>query len=120
MYISSLENNLCDEKSIKYKNFKKGFLVSFPAKRNKTGFILYAPDFPPLNSRVKIKQVFNFFSTLGFMASIKNIKQNIRENIVQRALVFETSIKVLRQIIKAQSLIFLIYCHNFNADSVKL
>ena len=51
-------------------------------KRSKTGFILYSPDSPPLNSRVKNKQVFNFFSMLGFIAPIKNIKLNIRENIV--------------------------------------
>ena len=40
--------------------------VSKPkAKGNKTGFILYASDLPPLNSRAKIKTYFNFFSTLG-------------------------------------------------------
>ena len=33
-------------------------------KRNKTVFILYAPDSPPLNSCIKIKQVLNFISTL--------------------------------------------------------
>ena len=38
------------------------------AKRNKTGFILYASNSPPLNSLTK-KQVFNFLSTLGLMAS---------------------------------------------------
>ena len=30
----------------------------------------------------KIKQVLNLFSTLGLIESIKNIKQNIQENIV--------------------------------------
>ena len=42
-------------------------------KRNKTGFILYACDSPPLNRRVKK----NVFLRLCF---IKNIKQNMREN----------------------------------------
>ena len=43
------------------------------AKRNKTGFILYAPDFPPLNCRIKFKKI--IFSTLGFIASMKIIKK---------------------------------------------
>ena len=55
-------------------------------KRNKSGFILYALEFefdsPPLNSLVKNKTR-NFFPMLGLIASIKNIKQNIQENIVQ-------------------------------------
>ena len=32
----------------------------FVAKRNKTGFILYAPDYPPLNSCVKNDTSFEF------------------------------------------------------------
>ena len=52
-------------------------------KRNKTVFILYAPDFPPPNSCVK-EFVVTFFSMLGLIiALIKNIKQNIQENILQ-------------------------------------
>ena len=43
----------------------------------------------------KIKQVFNFFSTIGLVALIKNIKQNIGENFVQ-CWFYETSIKTLR------------------------
>ena len=62
-------------------------------KRNKIGFILYACDTPPLNSNVK-KKVLHFFSTLCFIASIKNNKQNKRENIVQYWF-YETSIKIL-------------------------
>ena len=41
-------------------------------KRNKLGLILYSPNIPPLNSRVK---GLNFFSTLGLIASAKNIKK---------------------------------------------
>ena len=70
-------------------------------KKKKTGFILYSPDFPPLNSRVKYKQVFNLFSMLCLIASIKNIKQNIRENIVQ-CWFYETIIKILRLIRNTQ------------------
>ena len=39
--------------------------------------------FPKQSRKKKIKQVLNFFFTLCFIASIKNIKQNMRENIVQ-------------------------------------
>ena len=47
-------------------------------------FSMYTLEFPPLNSRVKkIKHVLNFFSKLGLIASIKTIKQNKGENIVQ-------------------------------------
>ena len=53
------------------------------------GFILNALNSPPLNSGVKNK-VLHFFSTIGFKAAIKNIKQNIGENIV----FYETSIKI--------------------------
>ena len=67
-------------------------------KRNKTGFILHACDSPPLNSHVK-RQVLNFVSTLCFIASSKNNKQNIWENIVQ-CWVYETSIKFSRLIKK--------------------
>ena len=35
-------------------------VVYIYAKRNKTGFILYAPDSPPLNSRVENKTSFKF------------------------------------------------------------
>ena len=57
------------------------------AQRNKTDFISHSPDHPPLNSRIKIKQGLNFFSAIGLIASIKNIKQNIGENIVCTVLV---------------------------------
>ena len=45
-------------------------------EKNKTWFILYA------TSRGRNNKVFNSF-TLGLIASIKNIQQNVRENIVQ-------------------------------------
>ena len=77
------------------------------SKRNKTGFILYSPDYPPLNSRVKIKQVFNFFFMLGLIPSIKRFKQNRQENIVQ-CWFYETSIKILRLISNAPSQLLLI------------
>ena len=53
-------------------------------KRNKTGYIIYSSDSSPLNSRIKNKQVLNLFPMLGLIVSIKNIEQNIQENIVQR------------------------------------
>ena len=74
--------------------------------------------FVAANKPRKIKQVLNFFSTLGFIASIKNIKQNIRDNIVQYWF-YETSIKILRLINKAPPPLLLICRQNFNADSVK-
>ena len=49
----------------------------------------------PKKSRKKIKQVWNMFHTSCFIASIKNIKQNIRENIVQ-CWFYDPSIKILR------------------------
>ena len=49
------------------------------SKRNKAGFISYSPDYPPLNNRVKIEQVLNFFSKFGLMPLIKNFKLNKRE-----------------------------------------
>ena len=62
----------------------KVFVAARKHNRQKNCFILYASDWTPLNSRVKIKKnVLNFFSTLCFIASIKNIKQNIRENVIQ-------------------------------------
>ena len=36
------------------------------AERNKIGFILYAPDSPPLNSRVKNKTSFKFLFYFRF------------------------------------------------------
>ena len=56
------------------------------AKRNKTVFNFYVLDSPPLTPpfpHEKIKQVSFFFSTLGFIAPIKYMEQNVRENIVQ-------------------------------------
>ena len=43
-----------------------------PNWRNKEiKLVSYSPDYPPLNSRVKIKQVLNFFSAIGLIAPIK-------------------------------------------------
>ena len=42
-------------------------------KRNKTGFILYAPDSPPLNNRVKNKTCFEFLFCVRFDSVMKNI-----------------------------------------------
>ena len=66
-----------------------------------------------------IKHDFNFYSTLGLIVSIKNIKQNIRENIVQ-CWFYKTRIKILRLTIKAQPLLLLICRQNSNVDNVKL
>ena len=56
-------------------------------KRIKTGIIL--------NSQVK-KQVLIFFSKLLLVASVKNIKQNTQENIVQCwTWFYKTSIKIV-------------------------
>ena len=52
------------------------------------------------------------------LGSIKNIKQNIQENIVQ-CWFYETSIKILRLINKGPSPLLLICRKNVNADSVK-
>ena len=71
-------------------------------KRNKNGFISYSPYYPSLNSREKVKQVLNFFSTLGLMPSIKNFKQNKRENIVQ-CWFYKISFGILRLISNASA-----------------
>ena len=66
-----------------------------------------------------IKQILLIlFSTLGMIASNKNIKQNIRENIVLCWL-YETSIKILRQISKAPPPILTICRQNYNFDYIK-
>ena len=54
---------------------------------------------------------------LGLIASIINIEQNVRENIVQ-CWFYETSIKILRLIITISPPLLLID-QNYNADSVK-
>ena len=74
---------------------------------NKTGFILYALRQPFTKQSRKI---FNYnlnlikflLSTLGLIASIKNIEQNIRENIV-KCWIYEIKIKILRLISKPPS-----------------
>ena len=58
----------------------------------------------------------NFFSTICLIAPIKNIKQNIEENIVQ-CWFYETSINILRLISKAPLTLFLICHQNSNVDS---
>ena len=55
---------------------------------------------------------------LGLIASIRNIKQNIQENIVQ-CWFFQTSLKILDLVNKAQPPLLLICRQNFNAHSVK-
>ena len=59
------------------------------AQRNKTGFILYALKSPPINSRIKNKTSFDFIFYyiiyIGLISPIKNIKQNIRENVANYA-----------------------------------
>ena len=47
-----------------------------PNKRNKTDFILYAQEFPPLYSHVNTNKVLKFFSMLGLKVLIKKINQN--------------------------------------------
>ena len=64
-------------------NFFSFLLNNVIVAVNKHNTILYSPDSPPLNSRVKNKTSLNFFSALEWKASIRIIKQNIRENIVQ-------------------------------------
>ena len=59
-----------------------------------TSFILYSPQQSSHKQSRKTKIVLNiFFSRLGLIVAIKNIKQNIRENIVQ-CWFYETSIKI--------------------------
>ena len=70
--------------------------------RNKTGFILYTLNSPPLKSRVKKSVKF-----LGSIAPIKT-RQNIGENIVQ-CWFYETSIKFLRLISKTPPPLLLIF-----------
>ena len=65
-------------------------------------FIVYTPDSPSQNSRLKKKTSLDFLSVLSLIASIKNIKQNIQESIVQ-CWFYKTSIKILRLINKAQT-----------------
>ena len=55
---------------------------------------------------------------LGLLLSIKNIKQNMQENIVQ-CWFYKTSIKILRLISNAPPPILLIRRQNSNASSVK-
>ena len=87
-------------------------------KRSKTGFILYAPDSPRLNGRVKNKTRFEFFSTVALIASFKNTKQNIRENIVYSVGFTKPALKCCAQITKPPSLI--VNCRqNYDTGSVK-
>ena len=47
--------------------YKFFFAATKPrAKRNKTGFISYSPEYPPLNSRVKDKTSFEFLFCYRF------------------------------------------------------
>jgi hypothetical protein len=87
-------------------------------QRKKNKLVLFFTVSPPLNSRVKKKHVLNFFSTIGLIAPIKNIKQNIGENFVQ-CLFYETSIKILRLISKVALPLLLICRQNSNVDFVK-
>ena len=73
-------------------------------------------DSPQKNSR-KTKTSFEFLFYSRF-DSVKNIKQNIRENIVL-CWFYETSIKILRLNSKAQPKLLLICRQNFNHLSVK-
>ena len=68
----------------------------------------------PLNSCKKIK----VFSTIGLIAPIENIIQNIGENIVQWWF-YETSIKILRLISKSPPPLLLICRQNYNKYFVK-
>ena len=54
------------------------------AARNETGLIMYAH--PPINNRIKHKTSFEFLFFFWLIALIKNIKQNIGENIVSLVL----------------------------------
>ena len=62
----------------------KVLLLPTKLKRNEKNLVLFltllSSNSPHLNSRAKIKQVFNSLTTLGLIASIKKFKKNIREN----------------------------------------
>ena len=85
--------------SIRFRR-KISFVTSFTIFNwLKKYYISYCPDYPPLNSRrIKIKQVLNFFSAIGLIAQIKDIKQNIGETIVQ-SWYYEISIKIWRALL---------------------
>jgi hypothetical protein len=68
-------------------------------------------------SRTK-KQDMNIFSFIGLIPPIKNIKQNIGENIVH-CWFYKTSIKILQLISKATPPLLLICRQNSNIDFVK-
>ena len=89
------------------------------AIRNKSGFILYASNSPQLNSRAKKKQKKYFFSTLGLIASIKNITQSIQKKYCTM-LVLRNQHKILQLISKAPPSLLLICRQNSNVDYLKL
>ena len=84
-----------------FQGFNKD-LHKYNTKRNKTGFLCTLPT--SLNSSVK-RQVSNFFSILSLISSIKNIKQNIRENIVH-CFFYETGINFFCLLSKTQPPLF--------------
>ena len=67
---------------------------------------------------LKNKTSFEFKFSLGLIASIKNIRQNIRENIVVLVLQ-KQHYKILRLINKTPPSRLLIWRQNLDADSVK-
>ena len=68
----------------------------------------------PYQSRKKLKKNLFYFR---LMASIKNIKHNLQENIVQ-CWFYETGINILRLISKAPPPLLLIFRQNSNVDYV--
>ena len=71
VFLTTILINITRKESFTFLLNKVFVAASKPkAKRNKTGFILYASNSPPLNSRAKNKSSFNFFSTIGLIASI--------------------------------------------------
>ena len=74
------------------------------SKEKKTGLFLYASNSSPLKNKSHKNK---FLISILVNVWKKNIKQNIRENIVQR-LFYETSIKIFRLISKAPTPLLLV------------
>ena len=72
----------------------------------KNGSNMYAPDYPPLNSRVKDKTSFEFLFYVRFDSV----------NYCTVCQFYETSITIFP---KPHPPLLLIYCQNFHADSLK-
>ena len=98
-------------------------IVSGDGRLVYTGFTAQPLQFNNIWGVTKLHQVnivhkVNCLAPLGLIESIKNIKQNIRENIVP-CWFYETSMKILRLISKAPSPTFANLPPNSNVDTVK-